>query len=412
MDTVYEQLKKCNSFAIMGGTFDPIHYGHLATAAAVKHKFNLDKIVFIPTGRPAHKDNSKVVDNEIRYKMTCMAVESNPDFLVSRIEIDRPGKTYSVDTVKELKKIVGDGARFYFITGADAILDILSWKNPEELLSLCEFIAVTRPGYAKKEMIDKMVDIIETYGSKIYYMEVPALDISSSDIRSRIRTGMPVKYLLPENVEKYIYENKLYWVDEPVKEGASLLSYNVIHQRLQSVLSIERYIHTLGVVKAAKRLALNYGADVEKASMAALLHDCVKDYPEEMKRRFCKEYHIEIDEYMDKKIDLVHPYLGAEVARREFGVDDEEILEAIRCHTTGKPDMSLLEKIVFVADFIEPNRKKIDNLEKIRELAFKDLDLTVKLILENTIEFVKKSGKVLHPRSIEALEFYSNLKEE
>ena len=115
---------------------------------------------------------------------------------------------------------------------------------------------------------------------------------------------------------------------------------------------------------------------------------------------------------MDKKIDLVHPYLGAEVARREFGVDDEEILEAIRCHTTGKPDMSLLEKIVFVADFIEPNRKKIDNLEKIRELAFKDLDLTVKLILENTIEFVKKSGKVLHPRSIEALEFYSNLKEE
>lgn len=405
MDTVYEQLKHCKSFAIMGGTFDPIHYGHLATAAAVKYKFGLDKILFIPAGRPAHKDNSKVTDNEDRYKMTCLAIESNPDFLVTRMEIDRPGKSYSVDTVKELKKICGNDVRFYFITGADAILDIFTWKNPEELLSLCEFIAVTRPGYTKKKMVDGIVNIIEQYGSKIYYMEVPALDISSSDIRRKLRTGIPVKYLIPENVEQYIYENHLY-EEEPVKEESSVLSYNVIQQRLQSVLSIERYIHTLGVVKAAKRLAVKYGCDVEKASLAALLHDCVKDYPEDMKRRFCKEYHVPIDEYMDKKIDLVHPFLGAEVARREFGVDDEEVLNAIKYHTTGRLDMTLLEKIVFVADFIEPNRKKIDNLEEIRKVAFEDINKAVKMILENTIEFVRKSGKVLHPLSLEALEYY------
>lgn len=412
MDPVFEEIKKCKSFAIMGGTFDPIHYGHLVTAAAVKHKFNVDKILFIPTGRPAHKDNSKVVDNEIRYKMTCMAVESNPDFLVSRMEIDRPGKTYSVDTVRQLKEICGKDVRFYFITGADAILDIFTWRNPEELMSLCEFIAVTRPGYAKKEMIDGIVNIVERYGSKIYYLEVPALDISSSDIRYRIRTGMPVKYLLPECVEEYIYSNKLYFEDKPVKEGNSLLSYNAISQRLQSTLSIERYIHTLGVVKSAKKLAAKYGVDDEKASMAALLHDCAKDYNEDMKRRFCKEYHIPIDEYMDKKIDLVHAPLGAEVARREFGVTDEEILDAIRFHTTGKPDMSLLTKIVFVADFIEPNRKKIENLDEIRRIAFEDLDKAVAYILKNTIDFVEKSGKVLHPLSLEALRFYEKAKEE
>ena len=406
MDTVYEQLKHCKSFAIMGGTFDPIHYGHLATAAAVKYKFGLDKILFIPAGRPAHKDNSKVTDNEDRYKMTCLAVESNPDFLVTRMEIDRPGKSYSVDTVRELKKICGHDVRFYFITGADAILDIFTWKNPAELLSLCEFIAVTRPGYTKKKMVDGIVNIIEQYGSKIYYMEVPALDISSSDIRKRLRSGMPVKYLLPESVEKYIYENHLY-EQETDREESSVLSYNVIQQRLQSVLSIERYIHTLGVVKTAKKLAVRYGCDVEKASLAALLHDCTKDYPEDMKRRFCKEYHVTIDKYMDKKIDLVHPFLGAEVARREFGVEDEEILNAIKYHTTGRPNMTMLEKIVFVADFIEPNRKKIDNLEEIRKVAYEDIDKAVKMILENTIEFVRKSGKVLHPLSLEALEYYS-----
>ena len=152
MDGVNEQLKKCGSFAIMGGTFDPFHYGHLVTAEVVKHRFGVDKIMFIPTGRPAHKEGKKVVDNEIRYKMTCMATESNKDFVVSRIEIDRPGKTYSIDTVRELKKMFGPDKKFYFITGADAILDILKWRDPEELLKLCEFITVTRPGYAKKDV--------------------------------------------------------------------------------------------------------------------------------------------------------------------------------------------------------------------------------------------------------------------
>lgn len=191
-----------------------------------------------------------------------------------------------------------------------------------------------------------------------------------------------------------------------------MLSTETIKGKVQSALNIDRYIHTLGVAEEAKKLAKVYGDDelVKKAEYAGLLHDCAKDYPKEMKLRFCKEYHVPLDDIMKKQIDLVHPFLGAEVARREYKVEDTEILEAIKWHTTGKPNMSVLEKIVFIADYIEPNRENFDGLEKARELAYKDLDEAMKYILENTIEYVKERGKMLHPYSLEALEYYRNIR--
>ena len=188
-----------------------------------------------------------------------------------------------------------------------------------------------------------------------------------------------------------------------------MLDTEKIKEKLQSSLSIERYIHTLGVAEEAKKLAAVYGDCelVKKAEYAGLLHDCAKDYPVDMKRRFCKEYHIPVDDIMKKQIDLTHPFLGAEVAKREYGVEDEEILEAIRWHTTGKPDMTVLDKIIFIADYIEPNRKKFDGLETARKLAYEDLDKAMKYILESTIEYVKERNRNLHPYSIKALEYYS-----
>ncbi len=188
-----------------------------------------------------------------------------------------------------------------------------------------------------------------------------------------------------------------------------MLDTEKIKEKLQSSLSIERYIHTLGVAEEAKKLAAVYGDGelVKKAEYAGLLHDCAKDYPADMKRRFCKEYHIPVDDIMKKQIDLTHPFLGAEVAKREYGVEDEEILEAIRWHTTGKPDMTVLDKIIFIADYIEPNRKKFDGLETARKLAYEDLDKAMKYILESTIEYVKERNRNLHPYSIKALEYYS-----
>jgi len=185
-----------------------------------------------------------------------------------------------------------------------------------------------------------------------------------------------------------------------------MLDFYTIEGRLQSVLSVKRYIHTKGVVKEAEKLAKVYNADVEKARLAALLHDCAKCYPEEMTRRFCKEYHVEIDKYMEKQIDLAHGYLGAKVAKREYGVEDKEVLDAIRYHTFGRKNMTLLDKIIYIADYIEPNRKDFKGLSEIRKLAYTDIDKAVKLALEQCIDYNKKKGREIHPLSIEALEDY------
>ena len=192
-----------------------------------------------------------------------------------------------------------------------------------------------------------------------------------------------------------------------------MLSVDVIKEKLQSALSIDRYIHTLGVAEEAQKLAAVYGDAelVKKAEYAGLLHDCAKDYPDDMKKRFCKEYHVPVDDVMKKQLGLIHPFLGAEVAKREYGVEDEDIIGAIRWHTTGKPEMTVLEKIVFIADYIEPNRKSFDGLEKARKLAYEDLDKAMAYILESTIEYVKERNRALHPYSVEALEYYKRITE-
>ncbi len=402
-------FQDCKSIAIMGGTFDPIHNGHLVTAEAVRHRFKVDRVVFIPTGRPAHKTDKQVTHNEHRYLMTVLATMRNENFDVSRIEIDRPGITYTIDTIEALKKICRPDVRLYFITGADAIHQIMSWKEPERLLTLCDFVAVTRPGYRKNQMFEEIGEIREKFASRIHYMEVPALAISSSDIRERARKGEPIKYLLPQEVEDYIHKFKLYQNMEK-DEVKFMLPIETMREKLQSALSVKRYIHTMGVAEEAIKLAEIYGTqkDQQKAQVAGLLHDCAKDYPEEMRLRFCQEYKVKLDDVMERQTDLIHPFLGAEVARREYLVTDGEILDAIRYHTTGRADMSLLEKIIFIADYIEPNREKFEGLEEARRLAYLDLDMAMRYILEETIAFVKQRGRLLHPLSLEALEYYKN----
>jgi putative HD superfamily hydrolase of NAD metabolism len=188
-----------------------------------------------------------------------------------------------------------------------------------------------------------------------------------------------------------------------------MLDFITTERKLQSTLSIERYIHTMGVVKTALKLGNLYGADSYKVHVAALLHDCAKDYPPDMKRRFCKEFHVEVDDIMLSCIDLTHAFLGAEVAKREYGIVDEEILDAIKYHTTGRKNMGIVEKIVFIADYIEPNRKTFDTLEEARKLAFEDIDKAMAFILKSTIEYVNERNRPLHPLSVEAFEYYSGL---
>jgi len=198
-------VRKRLRLGIMGGTFDPIHYGHLVTAEEALVQFNLDRVLFMPTGVPVRKTHREVTSGEHRYLMTVIATASNPDFEVSRMEVDRPGLTYTVDTMLELRDIHGPHAELFFITGADAVWEILTWKDSGRLADVCTFIAATRPGYDLSKFTEEDAGRL-----RVEFMEVPALAISSTDIRERMSGRRPVRYLLPEAVASYIEKNHLY----------------------------------------------------------------------------------------------------------------------------------------------------------------------------------------------------------
>jgi nicotinate-nucleotide adenylyltransferase len=187
---------------VMGGTFDPIHHGHLVAASEVTHFFALDEVVFVPTGQPWQKDDREVSASEDRYLMTVIATASNPRFSVSRTDIDRGGPTYTIDTLRDLRAERGDGVELFFITGADALSRMMSWQDADELFELAHFVGVTRPGHRLTG--DGLPE------DKVSLMEVPALAISSTDCRQRVAAGEPIWYLVPDGIVQYIAKRRLY----------------------------------------------------------------------------------------------------------------------------------------------------------------------------------------------------------
>jgi nicotinate-nucleotide adenylyltransferase len=190
---------------VMGGTFDPIHHGHLVAASEVAARFQLDEVVFVPTGQPWQKSHRKVSGAEDRYLMTVIATASNPRFTVSRVDIDRPGMTYTVDTLKDLRAERGDDVDLFFITGADAIAQILTWRSSEELFELAHFVGCTRPGVEWDSLA-----ISQLPRERITLMEVPALAISSTSCRGRVVEQEPIWYLVPDGIVQYIAKRGLY----------------------------------------------------------------------------------------------------------------------------------------------------------------------------------------------------------
>jgi len=194
--------KRAKRLGVMGGTFDPVHHGHLVAASEVAALFDLDQVVFVPTGQPWQKGDEDVTPAEDRYLMTVIATASNPRFTVSRVDIDRHGPTYTIDTLRDLRTANGPDVEMFFITGADALAQILSWRQAEKLFALAHFVGVTRPGYdlADAHLPDGVVTLVE----------IPAMAISSSGCRDRVRAGRPVWYLLPDGVVQYIDKRHLY----------------------------------------------------------------------------------------------------------------------------------------------------------------------------------------------------------
>jgi nicotinate-nucleotide adenylyltransferase len=196
----YIALMSERRIGIMGGTFDPIHHGHLVAASEVQARFDLDEVVFVPTGQPYEK--GKVSPAEDRYLMTVIATASNPRFHVSRADIDRDGPTYTIDTLRDMRAIYGGDAALHFITGADALSRILGWKDALEMLSIAHFVGVTRPGF---ELTDEHLP-----EDAVTLVEVPAMAISSTACRDRVAAGKPVWYLVPDGVVQYINKRGLY----------------------------------------------------------------------------------------------------------------------------------------------------------------------------------------------------------
>lgn len=395
-------LTPYRKIGLFGGTFNPIHYGHLKAAEAVFSHFNLDKILFIPTGQPPHKNNEGIVHPEHRYLMTALAVNEYPDFLISDIECERAEPSYTIDTIKELKKRAHADTEFFFITGSDAIEHLQTWKSFDKLLSICTFIAVSRKGNDNKEVINKNIDLLDAYPNSILFYEYDTPDISSTEIRDNLRSEKSITGLMPPPVEKYISKNGLYLL--PV------MSLEDLRAEMEATLSEKRFRHSEGVCDGALSLAGHYGIDKRKAYLAAILHDCAKRYKEHSMIEKCSEHGIIADEYMESHPETAHGLLGAELAKSEYGVYDTDILNAIRYHTTGRPNMSNLEKIIYIADVIDPNRQ-LDFTEEIRRLAYapfrdnqereQNLDRVFKCCLQKKLEYCEENGTVPHPLSLQ-----------
>lgn len=392
MPTTHDFLERCDKLAVMGGTFDPIHNGHLAIADAVLQEFSPRRVLFVPGGQPPHKPDKPVTCGEHRFNMTLAAVCQNPGFDASRMEIDRDGPSYTVETIATLRKICPESAKIFFIIGADALMEILTWEGAERLLTMCEFIAVHRPGYkVKKKHVE---NLRENYGAVVHIFEGPLLEISGTEIRKKFAGGQAVGGLMPRVTEDYARAHALY--NEPA-------DFEAVKAKIAARLSPARFRHTLGTIIEAEKLAEHYGADVNKARWAALLHDCAKEYSAAKKRALCEQWCVELDEVLAAHIDITHSLLGAESARRDYQVTDEEVLQAISLHTTGGKNMTLLDKIILLADFIEPYRFDYPPLAEMRRHAYTDIDKALKIGMEYNIRDLRERGNPVHEWTLDAM---------
>ncbi len=370
---------------IMGGTLDPVHNGHLEIAQAVRLALQLDRIMLLPAGDPPHKKRES--DKLDRLEMAKRAAAGRNDLFVCDMEITRKGTTYTVDTLRALHEKQPD-VQWVYIVGSDTLNILDSWRNFSEIAKMCSFAVVERPG---AQTVDEHARFLkEKYGARIAFVPVTGPDISSTEIRSRVARNLSIHESVPESVETYIREHGLYLCGYTQNELEVLLS-----ERLKPA----RFRHTMGVAETAEHLARKYGADPMRAKLAGMLHDCAKsmDYPSMV--ALVKGNVPDLDEEELATEPVLHAPAGMLLARDVYGVRDSQILTAIRRHTLGDKNMSLLDAIVFVADFIEPSRRPFAGLEDARYEAEKDIWSAMRLCARLSNSFIISRGEKPHPRS-------------
>lgn len=376
---------------VLGGSFDPVHHAHLELAAQAKQQFGLDEVLLLVSGDPPHK--SPFATKEQRFEMAALAAQGKEGVVPSRIELERSGTIYTVDTLHQLRDTL-PGTELFYIIGADTLLELPTWKNAPEVYGLTTFLVFLRPG---SEISDEALN--RAFGSgprpKVLFGTLEPADISSSDIRRRIAQGLSVSHMLSAPVRAYIEEHGLYrQCAKTFDQAKTQLKEALFHKP-------KRYAHTLGVVETAETLAHRYGEDPAQTRWAALLHDCAKGLSREETLSLCETYGVPLDEIMREEPELIHGPLGAVLARERYGMQDAAVLEAIACHTTGKRNMSLLDKIIYLADAIEPARQ-YPGVDELRRTAMEDLDQAILDSMGSTMQFVLQRGGLLHPLTVDA----------
>lgn len=371
---------------LMGGTFNPPHKAHIIPAKAALAEFDLDKIVFMPGGNPPHKTTGTAAS--IRSHMIKLAVEGTDKFTVSDYEIKKNGYSYTSDTLRYLTDAFPDD-EFYFIIGGDSFEAFLTWREPFAILALCNILVYPRDN---KPTAGEVEEFNKKYNASVRLIHAEEVHISSGEIRRGLENGEDMSEYLDERVLSYIKRNSLYKKRNEVPE-----------EHLKDMLSPSRYTHSLGVASMATSLAGIYGADAKKAYISGLLHDCAKNLTPEESEIKCRDLDVETDEFERTHFPLIHAKIGAELVKTEFGINDEEICSAIRWHTLGRKNMTLLEKIIYVADMTELSRN-FDGVEELREIARTNIDEAVKACAAATIKFNEQKGTDIHPNAYMLLE--------
>lgn len=386
---------------VYGGTFNPPHLGHLTAARAVFDLLKLDKLLLVPAGLPPHKAlPAGSPTAERRLEMTRLAAEQlglGDRVQVLDLELRRQGKSYTADTLSQIRELYPE-AELWLLMGTDMFLTLQTWHEPEAIFAQAGIAAFGRTEEDTEELFSVQREYLyRTYpDARIFTLTIPGVvDISSTELREQLSADRGANLLAPA-VYGYILREGLYGTGAELKH----LPLSKLRPVALSYLKHKRIPHVLGTEQEAIRLAERYGADVEKARVGALLHDCTKKLDMEAQLALCRHYGIELDELEQKALKLLHAKTGAAIARDVFGVD-EEIYSAILWHTTGHANMTLLEKILYLADYIEPSRD-FPGVDKLRAVCYKNLDAGLLMGLEMTIGEMNAMGNPVHHATIEA----------
>lgn len=366
---------------LFGGTFNPVHVEHVNVIKNAIEEFNLDKILIIPSKIPPHKDVVPV-SGEHRKRMLELATREILKAEVDDFELNRDGKSYTYITVEHYARVFKGDKLFLFI-GEDMLLDFKTWKNPDLIMDKVELVAFLRDGF-NADLQKEREYFLKAFGKSFIKASFTGEKVSSTLIRTRAALGLPIKNV-DDLIEDYIKKNSLYAGDKYTK----FLKKNLTEKRL---------VHTASVVETAVRKARETGISESKIVLAALLHDCAK--------------YLDVKDFKDFKIDsnvpekVVHAFLGEHVARTVLGVEDEEVLDAIKFHTTAKPNMSTLAKLIFVADMVEEGRN-YEGVSGLRELFKGDLDFCFKECLKEEMIHLQKRGGDIYYLTTQANQYYN-----